>query len=124
MPNDSLVVVVDDDESVRESLEGLIRSVGFAVRTFPSAEECLNWDGLRDADCLILDVRMQGMDGMELHRRIVEDRWKMPVIFITAHGSATEMRAQALRNGAVAFLVKPLSEETLLSAIHLAVNGK
>jgi FixJ family two-component response regulator len=122
--NDSLVVVVDDDESVRESLEGLIRSVGFAVRTFPSAEECLNWEGLRDTDCLILDVRMPGMDGMELHRRLIEDRWEMPVIFITAHGSATEMRAQALRNGAVAFLDKPLSEEALLNAIRVAVNGK
>jgi FixJ family two-component response regulator len=122
--NDSLVVVVDDDESVRESLEGLIRSVGFAVRTFPSAEECLNWEGLRDTDCLILDVRMPGMDGMELHRRLIEDRWEMPVIFITAHGSATEMRAQALRNGAVAFLDKPLSEEALLNAIRVAVSGK
>ena len=124
MLNDSLVVVVDDDESVRESLEGLIRSVGFAVRTFSSAEECLNWQGLRDTDCLILDVRMPGMDGMELHRRLIEDRWEMPVIFITAHGSATEMRAQALRNGAVAFLDKPLREEALLAAIRVAVNGK
>jgi FixJ family two-component response regulator len=122
--NDSLVVVVDDDESVRESLEGLIRSVGFAVRTFPSAEECLNWEGLRDTDCFILDVRMPGMDGMELHRRLIEDRWEMPVIVTTAHGSATEMRAQALRNGAVAFLDKPLSEEALLTAIRVAVNGK
>ncbi len=124
MLNDSVVVVVDDDESVRESLDGLIRSVGFAVRTFPSAEECLNWEGLRDTDCLILDVRMPGMDGMELHRRLIEDRWEVPVIFITAHGSATEMRAQALRNGAVAFLDKPLSEEALLTAIRVAVNGK
>jgi FixJ family two-component response regulator len=122
--NHSLIVVVDDDESVRESLEGLIRSVGFAVRTFPSAEECLNWEGLRDTDCLILDVRMPGMDGMELHRRLIEDRWEMPVIFISAHGSATEMRAQALRNGAVDFLDKPLSEEALLTAIRVAVNGK
>jgi len=122
--NDSLVVVVDDDESVRESLEGLIRSVGFSVRTFPSAEECLNWEGLRDTDCLILDVRMPGMDGMELHRRLIEDRWEMPVIFITAHGSATEMRAQALRNGAVAFLDKPLSEEALLTAIRAALDGR
>jgi FixJ family two-component response regulator len=124
VPNDSLVVVVDDDESVRESLEGLLRSVGFAVRTFPSTEECLNWEGLRDTDCLILDVRMPGLDGMELHRRLIEDRWEMPVIFITAHGSATEMRTQALRNGAVAFLDKPLSEEALLTAIRVAVNGK
>ena len=124
MLNDSLVVVVDDDESVRESLEGLLRSVGFAVRTFPSAEACLNWEGLRDTDCLILDVRMPGMDGMELHRRLIEDRCEIPVIFITAHGSATEMRAQALRNGAVAFLDKPLSEEALLTAIRVAVNGK
>jgi FixJ family two-component response regulator len=84
----------------------------------------LNWEGLRDTDCLILDVRMPGMDGMELHRRLIKDRWELPVIFITAHGSATEMRAQALRNGAVAFLDKPLSEEALLTAIRVAVNGK
>jgi FixJ family two-component response regulator len=124
VPNPSLIVVVDDDESVRESLEGLIRSVGFAVRIFPSAEECLNWEGLRDTDCLILDACMPGMDGMELHRRLIEDRWEIPVIFITAHGSATEMRAQALRNGAVAFLDKPLSEEALLTAIRAAMNGR
>ena len=124
MSNHSLIAVVDDDKSVRESLEGLMRSVGFAVRTFASAEECLNWEGLRDTDCLILDVRMRGLDGMELHRRLIEDRWEIPVIFITAHGSATEMRAQALRNGAVAFLEKPLSEEELLTAIRAGVNGR
>jgi FixJ family two-component response regulator len=122
--NHSLIAVVDDDKSVRESLEGLMRSVGFAVKTFASAEECLNWEGLRDTDCLILDVRMRGLDGMELHRRLIEDRWEIPVIFITAHGSATEMRAQALRNGAVAFLDKPLSEEELLTAIRAGVNGR
>jgi len=64
------------------------------------------------------------MDGMELHRRLIEDRWEMPVIFITAHGSATEMRAQALRNGAVAFLDKPLSEEALLTAVRAALDGR
>jgi FixJ family two-component response regulator len=122
--NHSLIVVVDDDKSVRESLEGLMRSAGFAVGTFSSAEEFLNWKGLRDTNCLILDVRMPGMDGMELHRRLIEDRWDIPVIFITAHGSATEMRAQALKNGAAAFLDKPLSEEALLTAIRAAVNER
>jgi FixJ family two-component response regulator len=121
--NPSLIVVVDDDKSVRESLDGLMRSAGFAVRTFPSAEEFLGWERLRDTDCLILDVRMRGMDGMELHRRLIEDRREIPVIFITAHGSATEMREQALKNGATAFLDKPLSEEALLTAIRAAVNG-
>jgi FixJ family two-component response regulator len=100
-----------------------MRSTGFAVRTFPSAEEFLRWERLRDTDCLLLDVRMPGMDGMELHRRLIEDRREIPVIFITAHGSATEMRAQALKNGAAAFLDKPLSEEALLTAIRAAVNG-
>jgi FixJ family two-component response regulator len=118
------ISVVDDDESVRESVEGLMRSLGYAVKTFPSAEEFLNWEGLGQTNCLILDVRMPGMDGMELHRRLVESRPELPVIFITAHGSATEMRAEALNNGAVAFLDKPLSEDALLDAVHAALNSK
>jgi FixJ family two-component response regulator len=118
------ISVVDDDESVRESVEGLMRSLGYAVKTFPSAEEFLNWEGLGQTNCLILDVRMPGMDGMELHRRLVESRPELPVIFITAHGSGTEMRAEALNNGAVAFLDKPLSEDAILDAVHAALNSK
>jgi FixJ family two-component response regulator len=123
--NPILISVVDDDESVRESLEGLMRSVGFAVKTFTSAGEFLNSNHhLRDTDCLILDVRMPAMTGIELQRRLIADRHKIPVIFITAHGSDSEVRAEALRNGALAFLEKPLSEDALLDAVRDAVQTK
>lgn len=122
MEGPALISVVDDDESVRESVDGLMRSVGFTVKTFSSAEEFLNRGGQRETDVLILDVRMPGMDGMELHRRLVDNKSDIPIIFITAHGSGSEMRSQALRNGAVAFLDKPLDEDALLNAVHSAVS--
>ena len=122
MANPPLVSIVDDDNSVRESLQSLIRSVGFAVKVFASAEEFLNWDHLRDADCLILDVRMPGMSGIELQRHLMASHHEIPIIFITAHASE-EVRSLALRNGAVDFLAKPLSEEALLSAVQSALNG-
>jgi FixJ family two-component response regulator len=122
MANRPLISVVDDDESVREAIEGLIRSVGFAVKIFASAEEFLNSDHLSDTDCLILDVRMPGMDGIELHRHLLASHREMPVIFITAHGSDDWARSRALANGAVDFLSKPLSEDELLSAIRKALD--
>lgn len=121
----TLISVVDDDESVRESLEGLMRSVGFAVKTFASAEEFLNSDHhLHDTDCLILDVRMPAMTGIELQRRLIAGRHQIPVIFITAHGSDSVARAEAFRNGALAFLDKPLSEDALLDAVRHALQRK
>ena len=122
--NSFLISVVDDDESVRESLEGLMRSVGLAVKTFPSAEEFLKSEQVRDTSCLIVDLRMPGMSGLELQRRLITDRQSMPVIFITAHGSDSVARTEALRNGAHAFLEKPLSEETLLKAVRSALEQK
>jgi FixJ family two-component response regulator len=119
-----LISVVDDDESVRESLDGLFRSVGFAVKVFASAEELLNSNHLCDADCLLLDVRLPGMNGIELHRRLVANHWEIPVIFITAHGSEEGVRAQALQNGAVDYLIKPLSEDSVLNAVHKALSAK
>ena len=90
-----LVAVVDDDISVRESLESLIRSVGMEVRVFASAEEFLNAAHPRKADCLILDVRLPGMSGIELHRHLLARNCKVPVIFITAHGSDDRARSEA-----------------------------
>jgi FixJ family two-component response regulator len=119
-----LISVVDDDVSVRESLQGLIRSAGFTVRVFASAEEFLNSDQVGDTDCLILDVRMPGMNGLELQRQLLASRDETPVVFITAHGSNEELRSQALTNGAVDYLVKPFSEEALLNAIRVALNTK
>jgi FixJ family two-component response regulator len=118
-----LISVVDDDESVRESLDGLLRSVGFAVKVFASAEEFLNSDHLRDIDCLLLDVRLPGMSGIELHLRLVGNHYEIPVVFITAHGSEQGVRSQALRNGAVDYLIKPLSEDTVLSAVQKALSS-
>jgi FixJ family two-component response regulator len=124
MANPPLISIVDDDNSVRESLQSLMRSVGFTVRIFASAEEFLNWDHQRDTDCLILDVRMPGMSGIELQRHLMASHYEIPIIFITAHASEQEVRSLALRNGAVDYLAKPLSEDALLNAVHLALNGK
>jgi FixJ family two-component response regulator len=122
--NPPLISVVDDDDSVRESLDGLFRSVGFIAKVFASAEEFLNSDHLRTTDCLILDVRMPGMNGIELHRHLIANNFEMPVIFITAHGSDGEVRARALKNGAVDYLDKPLSEDALLKAVDEALTSK
>src|SRR5271154_6321484 len=124
MANPPLISVVDDDESVRESLESLLRSVGFAVKVSASAEEFLNSAHLPDTDCLILDVRMPGMDGIELHRHLVASHREVPVIFITAHGSEEEVRIEALRSGVVGYLIKPLSEDEVLNAIRRALGSK
>lgn len=124
MAQQSVISVVDDDESVRESLQGLIRSVGFAVQGFASAEEFIQSDRLNSTACLILDVRMPGMHGPELQRWLAMNHHDIPIIFITAHGDDEEARARALRDGAVAYLLKPLSEEMLLDAVQKALNGK
>ena len=122
MANSPLISVVDVDDSVRESLGGLIRSVGFAVKVFASAEEFLNSDHLRNTHCLILDVRMPGMNGLELQRQLAATDRKIPVIFITAHGDE-EVRSRALNGGAVDYLLKPFSEEALLNAIDAALKS-
>ena len=121
MSNLSIISVVDDDDSVRESLQCLIRSFGFAVEVFASAEEFLKSDHLRNTRCLILDVRMPGMNGFELQRRLVASHCGIPVIFITAHGDETA-RSHALRDGAVDYLLKPFTEDALLNAIHAALK--
>src|SRR5678816_3175483 len=100
MPKLPLISVVDDDDSVRESLRGLIRSVGFAAAVFASAEEFLSSDDLRNTDCLILDVRMPGMNGLDLQRQLGATHSHIPVVFITAHGDE-EARSRALKDGAV-----------------------
>jgi FixJ family two-component response regulator len=123
MSNLSLISVVDDDISVRESLQCLIRSFGFAVEAYASAEEFLKSDHLRNTRCLILDVRMPGMSGLELQRRLVASHREIPVIFITAHGDGAA-RSQSLKDGAVDYLLKPFREEALLQAIQAALNLK
>jgi FixJ family two-component response regulator len=116
-----LITVVDDDYSMRESLRGLLRSVGFAVAAFASAEEFLSSSRLPETDCLILDVRMPGMSGPELHSRLLVSHPDKRVIFITAHGDE-ELRSRALKRGAVDYLLKPFSEEALLTAVQKALR--
>jgi FixJ family two-component response regulator len=116
-----LISVVDDDDSVRESLRGLLRSVRFVVEVFASAEEFLGSDRARATACLILDMRMPGMSGLELQRRLMASHPEVPIIFITAHGDE-ELRSRALSGGAVDYLLKPFSEEALLTAVQTALK--
>jgi len=119
-----LISVVDDDQSVRESLARLIRSVGLDVEAFASAEEFLNAGPRRRAACLILDIRMPGMSGLELQKALMVTDPELPVIFVTAHGSDKNLRARALSAGAVDYLLKPLQEDEVLKAIDAALNSK
>ena len=121
MAHRPLIAVVDDDDSVRESLSGLFRSVGFAVQVFASAAAFLKSDDLSKTDCVILDVRMPGMTGLELQRRLVVSHRDLPVILMTAHDDA-QTRSQALNDGAADYLIKPFSEEALLDAVQAALN--
>jgi FixJ family two-component response regulator len=118
-----VISIVDDDESVREALQGLMRSVGFSVNGFASAEEFLNSDRLRNTDCLILDVRLPGMNGLELQRQLANSHSEIPIIFITSYED-DEVRARALNTGAVDYLLKPFNDEDLLDAIGAALKSK
>jgi FixJ family two-component response regulator len=117
-----IVVGVDDDFRVRESIESLVESAGFAPLVFSSAEAFLQSGKLTEAICLITDVRMPGMDGIELQRRVRLERPKLPIIFITAHYDDDEIRWRALGGGAVKFMYKPFDAVDLLTAINRAVH--
>ena len=121
MPRVQLISIVDDDDALRNSLDDLIRSIGFRTQGFPSAEAFLSSNQACDTACLILDVRMPGMNGLELQRQMVAANWRIPIIFITSHAD-DGARARALEAGAVAFLYKPFREEELLNAIDAALN--
>jgi len=116
-----LISVVDDDDSIRESLRGLLESIGFAVETFPSAETFLDSKWLASTDCLILDVRMPGMRGPDLQRVLCRRGCDIPTVFITAHGDE-DIRPRVLSEGAVDCLLKPFSEGALLGAIRKALT--
>jgi FixJ family two-component response regulator len=116
----ALISVVDDDDSIRESLRGLLESLGFAVETFPSAQTFLASMRLASTDCLILDVRMPGMRGPELQRELFRLGYDIPTVFITAHGDE-DIRPRVLSDGAVDCLLKPFSEAALLGAIRKAL---
>jgi FixJ family two-component response regulator len=116
-----LISVVDDDVSVRQSLDRLIRSVNLDVRVFGSAEEFLKSDQPCKANCLILDVRLPGMSGIELHRHLLASSCNVPVIFITAHASDDGARSEAASDWTVAYFTKPLGDE-LLDAVSVALK--
>jgi len=117
-----LVAIVDDDELMRSALQGMLKSVGFRSQAFESAEEFLNSGQQRQTACLIVDIRMPGMSGLELQAKLNAEHCRIPTIFITAHGD-TKMRMQALRAGAVEFLAKPFDDEVLLDSVRAALEN-
>ncbi len=119
--NSRLVAIVDDDESVQRALQDLIESDGLSALCFGSAEQFLDSGARRKAACLIADIRMPGMSGLELQAKLKAERCPLPIIFITAHGDA-EMRIRAVGEGAVGFLNKPFDDALLLEIVHTALE--
>jgi FixJ family two-component response regulator len=117
-----LVAIVDDDDSMRGALRGLLKAVGLPAIAFASAEEFLKSGQQFETACLIADIRMPGMSGLDLQARLNSERCRIPTIFITAHGDA-KMRLQALREGAVEFLSKPFDDEALLESVRAALES-
>lgn len=116
-----IVAIVDDDASVRRALQSLMREVGLPSRAFASAEEFLNSGQQHETACLITDIRMPGMSGLDLQARLNSERCRIPTIFITAHGDIN-MRMQAMRAGAVEFLAKPFNDDVLLEHVRAALE--
>jgi FixJ family two-component response regulator len=119
--NQFIVMIVDDDESIRRAARRLIKSYGFPVETFASAEDFLSSSRLHETACLVLDVQMPGLNGLELQSRLITDGHQVPIIFITAFNDENA-RAQALKAGALGYLVKPFEEADLLTAINIALR--
>jgi FixJ family two-component response regulator len=115
------IAILDDDDSVRGALLGLLKAVGLPAQAFASAEEFLKSGQQHRIGCLIADIRMPGMSGLELQAKLNAERCRVPIIFITAHGDA-KMRMQALRAGAVEFLAKPFDDEALLESVRAALD--
>ncbi len=121
MTEASTVFVVDDDPSVRRSTERLVRSMGFAVRTFASAKEFLDNARIEGPACLVLDVRLPGLSGLDLQRELTQSGVQIPIIFVTGHGSIP-MSVGAMKAGAVEFLTKPVRPRDVLAAIRAAIE--
>lgn len=117
-----MISIVDDDESVREATKGLVRSLGYATATFSSAEEYLRSDRVRDTSCLITDVQMPGMTGVELQDRLIASGKRTPVIFVTAFPE-DNIRARVLEAGAFGYLSKPFNDECLIECLDEALKG-
>lgn len=119
----SLIAVVDDDISVRESVESLLKSVGFRVTTYSSAEEFMDSPRLGAADCLILDVRLDGMSGPDLQRELKTTGSTIPIVFVTAHETEA-LRERMMADGAIDCLLKPFNDDTLLDAVDKALSSR
>ena len=119
--NKTVVAIVDDDAAVRAALEGLLRSAGLSAQSFDSAESFIESGQQFQTGCLIADIRMPGMSGLELQAKLNAERCRIPIVFITAHGDS-QMRMQALRAGAVEFLAKPFNDEALLETVRAALE--
>ncbi len=117
-----VVAIVDDDDLMRGALQGLLKAVGVRARAFSSAEEFLESGQQHQTACLIADIRMSGMSGLELQAKLNAEQCRIPTIFITAHGDE-RMRMQALRAGAVEFLAKPFDNEALLESVRAALES-
>ena len=120
---DTIISIVDDDASFRETTKCLVKLMGYATAAFASAEDFLKSERLRDSSCLITDVQMPGMDGVELQGRLIADGHSLPVIFMTAFPEAT-VGARVLKKGACGYLSKPLDEERLLTCLTKALNSR
>ncbi|MEH0196460.1 response regulator [Caulobacter sp. CCNWLY153] len=116
----ALIIIVDDDPHVRDGLENLLASAGLASISFSGGDALLADGAWHDADCFLLDVRMNGMSGLQLQQRLLERGVSIPIIFLTAHSDG-DTKARALANGALAFFAKPFDEDELLAAIDTAV---
>jgi FixJ family two-component response regulator len=121
MPTNTLIAIVDDDVSLREAMVSLMRALGFVAEAFPCAEDFLKSDGLQRTSCLIADVRMPGMSGLELYRHLVASGKPIPTVLITAH-SDDGVRARALKAGIICYLTKPFREDDLLECIRSALD--
>ena len=119
--NTNVVALVDDDESIRSALQGLMKVAGYRTIAFASAEDFLNSGDKEHIGCLIADIRLPGMSGLDLQSQLNTDHHKIPIVFITAHGDE-RMRLQALRAGAVEFLAKPFDDTALLEQVRAAFN--
>ena len=117
-----MVAIVDDDDLMRSALQGMLKAVGLPAQGFASAEEFLKSGKQHQIACLIADIRMPGMSGLELQAHLNAERRKIPIIFITAHGDE-KMRMQALRAGAVEFMAKPFDDEALLESVRAALES-
>lgn len=121
MPEKVLISVVDDDESVREGVTDLIGTLGFSAISFASAEDFLNSDQLHSTSCLIADVQMPGMTGLELYRKLVASGRAIPTLLITAYPDE-RVRVRALKAGVLCYLIKPFAEDEFLDCIHSALD--